>query len=194
MERLVYDGTTYLHFPWIDSIVFSLIFILIGIYLRYRKVYHLACLRHAMDKRAEFRCKFIGVLAPIFLFIALLIFGTKLYRDTKVFFSLTSATEEKTYHTITGRINNFVPMPYTGHMEESFDVGDVSFHYSDYVINNYFFNQTKSHGGPIRENGQKVKIDYMSFDYTGCLPLVEYFGLQCPQLTDNKIIKLWTYE
>jgi hypothetical protein len=59
---------------------------------------------------------------------------------------------------IEGKVENFVPMPYTGHARESFTVGGVRFAYSDYEIT-AGFNNTMSHGGPIYE-GLPVRIWY----------------------------------
>jgi len=57
---------------------------------------------------------------------------------------------------VEGMVTQFKPMPYTGHAMESFVVDGVMFKYSDYVIT-AGFNNTASHGGPIRE-GLPVKI------------------------------------
>jgi hypothetical protein len=62
------------------------------------------------------------------------------------------------YQTVEGRVSNFVPMPYQGHADESFEVNGVRFSYSDYVITSGF-NQSSSHGGPIKE-GLPVRIAY----------------------------------
>ena len=59
---------------------------------------------------------------------------------------------------IEGVVTDFKPMPYTGHAMESFAVNGVRFEYSDFVIT-AGFNNTSSHGGPIRE-GLPVKIWY----------------------------------
>ena len=61
-------------------------------------------------------------------------------------------------HFIEGTVSQFIPMPYTGHAMESFVVHGVRFAYSDYVIT-AGFNNTSSHGGPIRE-GLPVRIWY----------------------------------
>lgn len=58
---------------------------------------------------------------------------------------------------IEGKIENFVPMPHGGHSMESFIVSGHKFEYSDYEIT-AGFNQTSSHGGPIR-SGAHVKIN-----------------------------------
>jgi hypothetical protein len=57
---------------------------------------------------------------------------------------------------IEGLVENFVPMPYAGHSYESFTVSGHKFEYSDYHKTGAF-NNTKSHGGPIRQ-GIYVRI------------------------------------
>lgn len=60
---------------------------------------------------------------------------------------------------VEGRVENFVPMPYEGKALESFTINGVKFEYSDFVYS-YGFNNTSSHGGPIRE-GLQVRIHYV---------------------------------
>jgi len=55
-----------------------------------------------------------------------------------------------------GRVEHFHPMPWAGHDEETFDVNGIKFSYSDYIIT-AGFNNTASHGGPIRQ-GRPVRI------------------------------------
>ena len=62
------------------------------------------------------------------------------------------------YSIAEGEITDFHPMPYSGHQSETFSVNGVPFSYSDYVLNPCF-NNTASHGGPIRA-GQHVRIEY----------------------------------
>jgi hypothetical protein len=62
------------------------------------------------------------------------------------------------YQTVEGKVSNFMPAPFEGHRDESFEVDGVRFAYSDYVIISGF-HQTASHGGPIRE-GLPVRIAY----------------------------------
>jgi hypothetical protein len=57
---------------------------------------------------------------------------------------------------IEGVVEQFDPMPYTGHKDESFVVAGRRFHYSDYTIT-AGFNQSQSHGGPIHD-GLSVRI------------------------------------
>jgi hypothetical protein len=59
---------------------------------------------------------------------------------------------------VEGPVENFVPMPVTGHGDESFSVAGVPFKYSDYIVTDAF-NNTASHGGPIDQNSY-VRICY----------------------------------
>lgn len=71
--------------------------------------------------------------------------------------------ENKEYQVVEGVIDNFHPMPQSGHDMESFTVNGVYFKYSDYVIH-YGFNNTASHGGPLKSNGQQVRLSYITID------------------------------
>lgn len=59
---------------------------------------------------------------------------------------------------VEGRVEHFHPMPSAGHDTERFEVKGVAFSYSDYILT-AGFNNTSSHGGPIRE-GLPVRICY----------------------------------
>jgi hypothetical protein len=78
------------------------------------------------------------------------------YRD---YSSLVSAKNAGDVQIVEGRVTNFRPMPVTGHSMEKFTVGTNSFEYSDYVVT-AGFNNTSSHGGPIRE-GLPVRITFV---------------------------------
>jgi hypothetical protein len=60
---------------------------------------------------------------------------------------------------VEGRVEDFTPMPFTGHAQERFTVCGVPFEYSDYIVTSGF-NHTSSHGGPIR-SGLWVRISYV---------------------------------
>ena len=62
-------------------------------------------------------------------------------------------------------IENFDPMPYGGHTNESFEINDVYFEYSDYNVTSGYRN-TKSHGGVITGDGQYLKIGYVYYNST----------------------------
>jgi hypothetical protein len=59
---------------------------------------------------------------------------------------------------VEGPVENFVPMPFSGHAVESFSVSGVQFKYSDYAVTDGF-NNTLSHGGPINKESY-VRICY----------------------------------
>jgi hypothetical protein len=59
---------------------------------------------------------------------------------------------------VEGKVEHFHPMPASGHDTERFDVNGVPFSYSDYIVS-AGFNNSASHGGPIRE-GLPVRICY----------------------------------
>jgi len=63
---------------------------------------------------------------------------------------------------VEGVVQDFVPMPYQGHATESFTVKGIRFAYSDYIVTSGF-NNTASHGGPIRQ-GLYVRIWYSGND------------------------------
>src|SRR5262249_37900900 len=66
------------------------------------------------------------------------------------------ALETGRFLTVEGPVTKFVPMPFEGHALESFEVSGHRYSYSDYIVT-AGFNNTRSHGGPIRE-GLKVRI------------------------------------
>ncbi len=75
---------------------------------------------------------------------------------------LASALRDGKCEEVTGDVTNFHPMPAGGHDKESFCVGNRWFEFSDYMVSPGF-NNTSSHGGPIRE-GLKVRIHHRGND------------------------------
>jgi hypothetical protein len=71
--------------------------------------------------------------------------------------------KNKEYNVVEGEIENFHPMPKAGKENESFTVNGIFFKYSDYTIS-YGFNNSSTLGGPLRRNGQQVRISYISDD------------------------------
>jgi hypothetical protein len=66
------------------------------------------------------------------------------------------ALETGRFVTVEGPVTGFVPMPATGRSMESFEVDGHRYRYSDFVVT-AGFNNTQSHGGPIRD-GLYVRI------------------------------------
>lgn len=63
------------------------------------------------------------------------------------------------FSVVEGRVTNFRPMPYEGHQDECFSVQSRTFCYSDFQVT-AGFNNSASHGGPIRE-GLPVRVSYI---------------------------------
>lgn len=63
------------------------------------------------------------------------------------------------FEVIEGLVENFDPMPYSGHQLERFTVKGAGFSYSDYRVTSGF-NNTASHGGPIKAK-LPVRISYI---------------------------------
>ena len=64
---------------------------------------------------------------------------------------------------VEGIVTNFIPMPYQGHAQESFNVDGVPFNYSDYGVT-AGFNNSASHGGQSERDSTFVSgIRAMTF-------------------------------
>lgn len=63
------------------------------------------------------------------------------------------------YRTVEGYVEDFHPMPETGHDRESFTVGGVEFAYSDYQ-SQFGYHNARSLGGVITGDGQHLRIGY----------------------------------
>ena len=66
--------------------------------------------------------------------------------------------QENNCRVVEGPVEHFIPMPYSGHADESFSVSGVQFRYSDFGATDAF-NNTSSHGGPIDKDSY-VRICY----------------------------------
>ena len=113
-----------------------------------------------------FRRQLRSRMAPLFPFVFL---GFALFWTLAAFvgtvsdyWSLSSALREDRCIVVEGVVSDFHPMPYTGHQNEWFVVDGKRFEYSDYgaVAG---FNNTASHGGPIRK-GLQVRVHYVGND------------------------------
>jgi hypothetical protein len=107
--------------------------------------------------RSEERTKYLFA-GVIFCIVAFIVGFGSYRRDTYGIPEAAQALREGRVSTIEGRVTDFVPMPYGGHPDEQFTVSGVRFSYSDY-FNVPCFNNSSSHGGPIRE-GLWVRLSY----------------------------------
>jgi hypothetical protein len=85
----------------------------------------------------------------------LVIFSTT-FRE---YLALQRAYRKGQYSVVEGRVEDFRPVPYDGHQEECFSVQDMRFCYSDFGPT-AGFNNTASHGGPIRPR-LAVRVAYI---------------------------------
>jgi hypothetical protein len=81
------------------------------------------------------------------------------------------------FSTITGKVTNLR----SGFKSECFNVEQIQFCYSDYVLTGGF-NQTGTYGGPIRE-GLRVRISYMATSPNGCHNVILRLEAQKPRRT-----------
>jgi hypothetical protein len=75
------------------------------------------------------------------------------------FANLRTAARDGSTEIVEGKVEQFVPMPYEGHAQETFIVNGRYFAYSDYDQTKGF-NRTQSHGGPMKE-GLQVRITHV---------------------------------
>lgn len=111
----------------------------------------------------RFRLTFPWRIPPLVLFVfaGLSIFVTALIALGVIggHIALASALQNGRCNVIEGAVSDFHPMPKGGHDKEWLIVGNQRFEYSDYMIS-AGFNNTASHGGPIRKN-LPVRIHYL---------------------------------
>ena len=97
--------------------------------------------------------------AWFFLLFSLLWTGCAVGSTYYEYAKLVSAVRSGQVQYVEGHVEQFVPMPHGGNAMESFTVQGKRFEYSDYVVT-AGFNNTASHGGPIRE-GRSVRVTYV---------------------------------
>jgi hypothetical protein len=73
--------------------------------------------------------------------------------------TLTKAANSNRTLVVEGIVTKFSPMPASGHAMERFCVSGTCFEYSDFTVT-AGFNNTASHGGPIRE-GLQVRVTHV---------------------------------
>jgi hypothetical protein len=150
--RLVYDVSQESP-PW-GFAAFGLLFVVIGV--------GLFVLRHRLPptwvgaaplpawSRTAFSGAFLGF-ALLWTVVASVSIGTGHAAAQR-------ALREGRVEVVEGTVEDFHPMPASGHDTERFTVKGVHFEYSDFVVRSAFRN-TSSHGGPIRE-GLQVRISW----------------------------------
>lgn len=138
----------------LDMIFFMpILFVFIGIGISWFNIKY----NKSTSPKKKFTIVFGFIFSGFALLIVLLTLPSSISTRTKT----NQIFENKEYQVIEGTIENFHPMPHSGHDMESFTINDVYFEYSDFVIH-YGFNNTASHGEPIKRNGQQVRLSYIT--------------------------------
>lgn len=104
-------------------------------------------------KDSTFRTRFFPY---VFTAFAVLWTATSFWATFSDYRHLRDALLNGKYTIVEGTVMDFVPMPYSGHAMEKFNVAGHHYEYSDYNVV-AGFNNTQSHGGTIRQ-GLRVRI------------------------------------
>ncbi|HUK30244.1 MAG TPA: hypothetical protein VLV89_03960 [Candidatus Acidoferrum sp.] len=102
--------------------------------------------------------KAIRIWAMAFAGLATIIFSLIVWSELSASSSCYAAFKSGHYSVVEGKVEDFQPMPYSGHAYEQFRVGNVRFAYTEFS-DGPGFNHTSSHGGPITA-GMNVRISY----------------------------------
>jgi hypothetical protein len=94
----------------------------------------------------------------IYLLGLLALGGPVLFQNWSTYSAFQNLAQTGKCEVVEGKVTHFIPMPYSGGGVEKFTVNGVPFQYTDYDAQPGF-NNTQSHGGPIRE-GLSVRIGY----------------------------------
>lgn len=142
-----------------ESIIQILVPIIIAVGWFYVPRYIVREQQQIVDKHPKkwlfFRIIRIPVITiSLFLAIGALEYDIYMYNIAK------EAYDQGAYEIVEGHVENFIPMPASGHSKESFEIKGVRFEYSENSISSGY-SKTKYHGGVIRENGQYLKIGYI---------------------------------
>lgn len=139
----------------LDSVIFiPLIFILIGFGLSY--------INYKYFDSTSTRGKYITGFGIVFGLFSLIFSLITIPSSLTSYYSTMKKYDQNDFKTIEGEIENFDPMPYGGHKQERFTLNGIEFDYSDFSASYYGFHNTASHGGPIKRNGQEVRIGYIT--------------------------------
>ena len=155
MNRILYEAS--FHFHVMNLIpVFMLIWILFfpSIVDRVNRCLNLkySVRRHSFNR------------AIIFVFVSVILVITIIF-EIDMTKKTVGAYKRGDYQIVEGYVENFHPMPYGGHSQESFEINGVLFSYSDFN-SQQGYNKAKSHGGVITGDGQHLKIGYVYYGGT----------------------------
>lgn len=148
---IVYDfGNESLRTGWM---LIPISFVLIG--------YGLAFFNIKSNKSKNKKGTYNTTFGVIFGTFALLFGAVTIPYNLSTYYETKNTYKLKKYTVIEGVVENFIPMPFTGHQYEKFTLNKVNFNYSDFDESYYGFNNTKSHGGPI-DASKNIRLSYFA--------------------------------
>ena len=152
--KVVFDNTTVGYTGW-HFALFGMVGIVIGaVFVVIVRRQGVLPFRWWSDRpRASKRFAYLMLGFPLLWTLAVL------YSTYSQYAGLKKAQQSGAASVVEGPVTHFRPMPATGHAMERFCVQETCFSYSDYVVT-AGFNNTSSHGGPIRE-GLPVRVTYV---------------------------------
>jgi len=148
--RVVFDAAEEGYSTW-PFVSVGLVFILIGV--------GLVLVRRRMPGWWGNHPKVSSTFAFFFAGFAVLWTSIAFLGTYSEYSKISSAQEEGRVEVVEGTVRDFIPMPYAGHAMERFCIQSKCFEYSDYDVTSGF-NNTSSHGGPIRE-GLPVRVTFV---------------------------------
>ena len=153
MEQVLYE----LHINYIDGLflliplALSIAFFLIGRQMKNNTV-------HQPWKR-----RLGGVVFQITALVMLVVFVFVMGSSILMYAACRRLWKSGEVSEVTGYVENYHPMPATGHDMESFEIDGVSFSYSNFVIQTGY-HCAASWGGVVTHDGQHLKIQYIEVE------------------------------
>lgn len=99
----------------------------------------------------------------VFITISALVGGFILVDQVDQYNKIVVAYQNGDYQIVEGYVENFHPMPESGHDHEHFEIDGTYFEYSDFTAQQGYHNAL-SRGGVITGNGQHLRIGYIEMD------------------------------
>lgn len=153
MKNILFEATFEFEFAYLIPI-FMLIFI---------SLFPLIMKKYYENNDVRINYKVVRIFCGCaFAFVALISVIVGVFQ-VNMFSKTVGAYNKGDYEIVEGYVENFIPMPYEGHSDESFEINGVKFSYSDYSIQPGY-NNSKSHGGVVFGNGQHLKIGYVYYN------------------------------
>lgn len=161
MNNILYEATSEFNYTiFIIPIIFVIALLIFPVVT---KNYFEEKYQHKQN--GKYNPEFVKKFCRVVLVFVIIISTIALVIQLDMYHKIVGAYNRGEYQIVEGYVENFDPMPYEGHKNESFQINGVKFSYSDYTIHPGYTN-TKSHGGVIKKNGQHLKIGYVYINET----------------------------